>query len=421
MTKILSLEAENVLRVRHVEIVPRGNVVEITGKNEQGKSSILAFWLALKQTAVENVTEVIRKGEERAKIRLKLGDGDTVQYIVERRFGPGGTTLYVESPDGARFRSPQALLDSMVGALSVDPLDFSRAKPAQRLEILKRLVTLDVDVEQIESHKKALYEQRAEVNRNTARFKAAAASVQTEELLTPIDINAILAEGREASEMQEKVRNHNANLRVAQSRVEAQRDRIAELRVNLAKLEANLEKEVAVLEALGEPLDVPAVEDMSERIAEASKHNRRVEEQKAAIIAGRQAEASEEESKRLTEKMEELEREKQAAIAAAKFPIDGLGFGDGDVTFQGLPIGQASSAARIRIGMAIAMAMNPQLRVIRILDGSLLDADSWAEIEKMAAEKDYQVWIETVSSQRPTAFVVHDGQIVSNPTEESAA
>jgi len=43
--KIISLVAENVKKLVAVEIKPDGNLVEITGKNGQGKTSVLdSIW-----------------------------------------------------------------------------------------------------------------------------------------------------------------------------------------------------------------------------------------------------------------------------------------------------------------------------------------------------------------------------------------
>ena len=42
MSKIIKLQAENVKRLKAIEITPAGNTVIITGKNAQGKSSVRA-------------------------------------------------------------------------------------------------------------------------------------------------------------------------------------------------------------------------------------------------------------------------------------------------------------------------------------------------------------------------------------------
>ncbi|MGI9420342.1 MAG: hypothetical protein ACR2RA_21165, partial [Geminicoccaceae bacterium] len=71
-------------------------------------------------------------------------------------------------------------------------------------------------------------------------------------------------------------------------------------------------------------------------------------------------------------------------IEAVKMPIDGLGLGDGVVTLNGIPFDQVSTAEQMRTSVALAMAANPTLKVIRIKDGSLLDDDSLAMIAGMA-------------------------------------
>ena len=74
--KIIELQAENVKRLKAVEITPNGTLQVIGGKNAQGKSSVLdAIWLALGGgKAAKDTPLPIRDGEATAKVRLDLGD-----------------------------------------------------------------------------------------------------------------------------------------------------------------------------------------------------------------------------------------------------------------------------------------------------------------------------------------------------------
>ena len=74
--KIIRLTAENVKRLRAVEITPDGTLQVVTGRNAQGKSSVLdAIWLALGGgTAARDTPRPVRDGEERASVTLDLGD-----------------------------------------------------------------------------------------------------------------------------------------------------------------------------------------------------------------------------------------------------------------------------------------------------------------------------------------------------------
>jgi hypothetical protein len=60
----------------------------------------------------------------------------------------------------------------------------------------------------------------------------------------------------------------------------------------------------------------------------------------------------------------------------------------------------------------MAMAMSPDLRVILIRDGSLLDSTNMALIEEMAAEHDYQVWLEVVREDGAMGVVIEDGAVI---------
>ena len=88
------------------------------------------------------------------------------------------------------------------------------------------------------------------------------------------------------------------------------------------------------------------------------------------------------------------------------------------MTFQGVPFAQCSSAERMKVSLSIAAALNPTIRVIRVNDGSLLDSESMAEVERMAAERDMQVWVERVDESGKVGIVIEDGEVL---TENAAA
>jgi DNA repair exonuclease SbcCD ATPase subunit len=100
--KILQLTAENVKKLKVVDINPDTDVVQITGKNGSGKTSVLdSIWWALGGTK-EIQAMPIRKGQESARIKL-----DLKEIVVTRKFTDKGSTLTVENAEGARFPSPQ--------------------------------------------------------------------------------------------------------------------------------------------------------------------------------------------------------------------------------------------------------------------------------------------------------------------------
>ena len=91
--------------------------------------------------------------------------------------------------------------------------------------------------------------------------------------------------------------------------------------------------------------------------------------------------------------------------------MPGLGFDDDGVTLDGVPFAQASAAEQLRVSVAMAMALNPKVRIIRITDGSLLDSENLALIEEMAGANGFQVWIERVDESGAVGVVIEDGEV----------
>lgn len=115
-----------------------------------------------------------------------------------------------------------------------------------------------------------------------------------------------------------------------------------------------------------------------------------------------------------TERLEQIAAERQARIAAVKYPIDGLGFNDdGLLTFGGLPLEQASQAEQIRVSMAIGLAQKPELRVVLLRDASLLDAKSLAIVYAEAERLKAQIWVERCDVGGVEGeVIIEDGEVV---------
>jgi energy-coupling factor transporter ATP-binding protein EcfA2 len=422
--KIVKLTAENVKKLVAVEITPNGDIVNITGRNGVGKTSVLdAIWWALDGTS-HIQTQPIRKGENKARIRLDMGE-----IIVERRFGPAGSQLAVESADGARYPSPQKMLDALLGELSFDPLAFARMEPRKQFDELRRVAKLKVDIDKLDGLNRADYAKRTDVNRQAKAKRAQAGAIVVAPDLPDavIDETAILDEIEKAGEHntqleQRKARRVQAQRDITDKRNDAQRmrDRATALREEAAQLDhdakvqddaaALLERKLQDAGELPEPINVAEIRVRLE-------HTKQVNAKVAARMQRQQIEQEaadlEAEARNLTERMDGREKDKAAAIAEAAMPVEGLGFGEGVVTYNGIPLDQASSAEQLKVSLAIAMAANPKVRVIRIQDGSLLDDESLAQIAEMAKANDYQVWIERVDTSGKLGVYIEDGAVVA--------
>ena len=77
-------------------------------------------------------------------------------------------------------------------------------------------------------------------------------------------------------------------------------------------------------------------------------------------------------------------------------------------------MGKCRSSEQLKVSTVLAISFNPKLRVIRITDGSLLDADSLKTIESIADSQDFQIWIEQVSDEKEgVGILIEDGEVVN--------
>lgn len=434
--KIVSLQAENVKRLVAIRIDPKGNMVQITGRNRSGKSSTLdSIWWAL--AGAGNVQSApIRQGQNKAIIKLDLGEVVVTRTFSRQEDGTARTTVMVESAEGARFPTPQRMLDSLLGSLTFDPLAFARMKPAEQFDALKAFVP-GIDFEEIAGLDRADFAKRADVNRRAKELRAQAGAIQIPETVPAekVDESALTDELAAVGE-------HNAQIELRASRRQATREAaeraraeaqdLREKAANARRLAAEYDQEAERKDstaaekenalAMADPL--PLHKDPSEvraRLDAARRTNALVDQAARRTKLIVDADAAEAESKALTTKMETREADKREKIAAAKMPVEGLGFGEAAITLNGLPFDQASDAEQLRVSCAIAMSANPKLRVIRVRDGSLLDEDAMALLAKMADDHDMQVWIEAVDSSGRVGIVLEDGRVASTPESRATA
>ena len=446
--KIVKLQAENIKRLTAVSITPDGALVEITGKNGQGKTSVLdAIWWALGGgNAVQS--KPIRKGATEAMIRLDLGEFTVTRTFkfkeIKNEDGTKTVTdelttqLKVENKEGFRPSSPQKMLDGMLGQLSFDPLEFARMDAKEQFDALRRFVP-GVNFEDLKVAEEKDMALRRDKQRDYDREHAAGTAIKVPDDApeAPVDDTDLMAKLTSAGEHNaaietEKGRREHARQEIARMHAQArtqqdnERKRIEESREHIKRIEqviALAEQNIADLEArvqemdealAAEPLPLKDPIDTEKLAADITEQRRlmdgyRLRKRKEDHIAA--ALRLKDEVDAITAAIEARRKAKREAIAAAKMPVEGLGFGDSVVTMDGIPFDQASDAERLRVSVALAMAGNPKLRVIRIRDGSLLDSDSLGLIAKMAEEKDMQVWLESVDSKRPGAIVMEDGHV----------
>lgn len=425
--KIVRLQVENVMRIKAAEVKPDGNVIVVGGKNGTGKTSLMQS-IAMAMGGKDEVPlQPLRQGEEKGKIVVELEN-----LIVTRTFTPKGSTLKVTAKDGATYSRPQTMLDELRGELTFDPLEFSRMDSKKQAETLQVLAGLDFD--SMEEKRSKLHEDRKIVNRDfkTSKARLDAASLHEDTPPKEISIVALADELEEAEdtnrlneEIRQLVNKTSDQVQAFDREIEMLTGKIQELQLGIEKTaelrkaeKSRYDRQASTVEAL-EDVDTS---DIKQRIRDAEGTNQKVRENAAWGILKKENKTLADESAALTKKIDKIKSDKAKALREAKLPIDGLGLSVDGVTFNDLPFAQCSSAEQLRISVAMGMAMNPKLRILMIRDGSLLDEDNLAAIDKMAKDGDYQIWLEVVTDDPSKATVfIEDGTVKAPAAEEATA
>jgi hypothetical protein len=416
--KIIQLHAENIKRLKAVDITPEDNTVVISGKNENGKSSVIdSIWLALQYRAASKTNpSPLRKGEAKGLVTLDIGD-----YIVTRRFTESDSTLEIRTPDGSKISSPQKLLDGMIGDLSFDPWEFARKNEQdQRVllsDLLYNITGGKLNLADFDVRKQEAFDQRTDANREKKRLANLLANIRPpvdNEPTEEISIAALTASINDALNTNNKIVNLQNDNKRSQELLDQSVKEIARLQTIIADCENKIHGNANVLSGI-DTLDVAHLQDQLKDIETNNRRAREIIEYRTLRTG---LENVEKEIVGYNATMELIEIEKAEALEAAPLPVKGFTVNADGVRIinedgSDVPFCQASAARRLKISLGIAMAANPTLRVIRIADGSLLDDESMAIVKEMATDKDFQVWIEYASRNTDDRIGVYieDGKV----------
>lgn len=448
--KLARLESENFQKLTVIDITFGDHVTEISGPNGSGKSSTIdSIYCSLKGLDVAP-EDPIRHGADVCAIRSHLKGDDGSVLLVTRRFrkdanGETVSDLALETPDGARFRSPATHLKQIISDHLLDPLEFLELDNEKQLNVLRSFAP-GFDFDANKRQYDGLFAKRTEVNRDKKREQAAADSIdvlptapgerQDEAALTA-ELESAGAKNVDIERRRsnrEKAVNRIADLRAACEKRATDSDRLVEaLNRQIEELRAQIAEEQRALQAdatrmTTEAADLQAKLDGAEplpelvdaavitaKLNEARRVNRLIEdwETQRARKAAHQREADTYSTQwdELTAKLADLEQARRDAIQKAHLPVDGLGFGDGFITYKGVRFDQVSTAERLRIAFALSVAKHPKLRLCWIRDASLLDDNSLQIVESLAREFDTQVLLETVRPNSGNAIVLEDGHV----------
>lgn len=414
---ILELSITDLKKVSAIEICPTtGKPVILTGDNANGKSSVLeSIILGLSNKGLD---DPIRHGRPSGSVKIVLG-ADKVEYTLERRITKKGDYLTLTDANGAPVQKAQTFLNGILGNYAFDPLEFTKLKAKDQVEALKAAAGLDFS--ELDAERAAAYAERTVVTREGKELAAQLAAIPAPDENAPKaevsavslieELTGLETKRRDARTYQMRITNKVTEIDALSNEYNNLVKRMAEIVKESDLAKEDLKRMRQEAEAITEPTDeeiaatkhaIANVETTNRAVRAAAKHaelDGKVKELRLKVAS-------------LNRKIEVVDERKAEAIKNANLPLAGLELTDDGVMFNGTFFSQLSTAEQIRISTLVAMSQNPELKIIIIREGALMNSANLALISELAAKRGFQLWIEKFQ-ENPSdiGFHIVDGAI----------
>lgn len=436
---IKRLELKNFQVIKDFTADFSGDVYLVKGENEVGKSTILKSIVCL---LTGERDAVLRNGEKNGFAKMVIG-GDGKEYTVELRFSandPRGT-ISIKSKYGMRSTNV-SMLRTVLNYRNFDAEEFARwsetaegrRKQIQVVmglmppEIANRIKTIDAEVLQTKETRKSVNANVKYKETELESIKAQLSDGDIETYTEPIDLTVLMQESNKAAEQRAKAENVKMQMTSLESElanIPKERERLAaDLKrakkafedakefynrsiENVAAQETEIKDKIGKAEQWLSEYDAQPKEDAAEKLAAAQNHNAKCNIVKMFHAKQNEVDAERTKADKLNADLDAYAKERAELVAAAKFPIDGLSFGEDGLTLNDVPfvVGKVSDSQIMEVAAKLVIASNPTVNIFRIGRGESLGAKRLQSIVNLAKENGFQGFIEQVERGQETISV----------------
>lgn len=407
MTKTTEATFTDFQRLEWVQIAPHGALVAISGRNAQGKSSVLdGLEATLMGHNKRDVPRPVRDGQKTAEVTNVLDNGMT---LIRKYKADGSSSLTAKAKDGSKVS--QATLSGMLGAFGMSTGVFDLMDDKKQLAAVLDIVKLDFDPSELAAERKAIFEQRTLINGRANDLEAQVKRFgDLPDGVPAAEVSVVeLAEQVRAAENQARSQQEDIH------GLEQHGRRLAELDRQIADLQRQrqvvMEDSTGLRAVIDSHQPLPDIEALRAQMATAEETNRavRMAKEKANLVF--QLEATKEQADDLTKQIEGLDKRKADGLAAADFPVEGMTFDEEGVLLNGRPFRKGSTRERTLAAARLIIASDPELRVMTVPNGNDLDSEGLAELEALGDEHDWQIWAEFVDESGEFGWTIEDGKV----------
>lgn len=416
------LKLKNFASIREAEY-QFGKFNIITGKNGQGKSSVLNAIKYLFNGGDE--AEIVRHGENEGEVVVVLDDGSKAR----RRIAPSSTSekLSLKDSEGNDVKKPATAVKSKFDAYSLDPLKFLQAKNEEQTSLFLQAIPLTVTKEVLKQRTgrdfiineqqhalvvldncyKSLYEERTTVNRSVKEKKLHIEQLQA---TLPTSYTELNHDAR-INELETK------KSEIENKRLQRKEQYMKEAQEALDTAEAEYQKQLEELQKRRSDTRISITDAREAKIAEmmqksSAQYDPIVDElktlksnQENAIVWSATKQNIEHNKKVLDEELNEQKSLNEALTGIEKIreelmqalPFDGVTIVDGTIHVNGTSINQLSTAESMRFAVQVATQRLGEINAVLVDNGECFDSDSFEQLILTCEESGVQLFVTMVT------------------------
>jgi DNA repair exonuclease SbcCD ATPase subunit len=423
--RLTHVRIRNILGIEELDF-DAGAFTVIEGPNGKGKTS-----------ALEAIKSVAKGGEDATLLRNGATEGEIVWLFdegttVRKRVTEKSQTVTVEK-DGKREPKAQTTIKGWLDMLSMNPVDFLRAEPKRRVNVMLESMPMQAEttriqaiigdatfepvgdhaLRQIDHARTTVYDDRTGTNRAlkdkqstisqlTATLppeRGPAGELETEESLVLRVQNIEALKAAEMKRIDDKLDGLRSDHDTA---VAGYRAAIAELQAEIAttsqafadiQSKASRQREISA-DRFNQEL-APNVAALAAIRADREAAVRAKTTRETLAKLREEVEDLSADSARQTKAIADLDAYKSELLGA--LPISGLEVRDGEIYRNGVTFDRLNKAQQVEIAVEIAKKRAGELKLICVDDLEMLDSEHFAEFQAQAIASGLQLIVTRVS------------------------
>lgn len=412
---ITALEAENVKRIKAVQITPAPTGLTLVGgNNNQGKTSVLdALAWAL---GGDKFRQAPREGAVAPPhLKVTLSNG----IVVERK--GKNSTLTVTDPTGRR--AGQQLLNEFVEVLALDLPRFLEASDREKADTLLKIIGVGEELTQLDRRIKALYDKRTTVGQIANQKKAFADEMQEypEAPAEPVSALELIQRQQDILARNGENQRKRQHLSALEERERQLSRQVQDLTRELEYTEHQLSKvqqEVQDARKTAAELQDESTEELQDAILAVDETNRKVRANLDKARAEEDAAEFAAQYSALTEQLTEARRKRTALLEGADLPLPDLGVEDGHLTYHGHPWDAMSGSDQLRVATAIVRRLNPNCGFVLLDKLEQMDLQTLTDFGAWLQSEGLQAIATRVSTGGECQIIIEDGRVRGQDTED---